>query len=141
MIKITLIRNIKGKDLIKEYEQKYGSLEKLKKEYEKDGDMIMEIDIEDWEYFKDHPDENMNQKTILYNFEGLPSPDLNLLNLIKNKKPKSITELAKMMNKDAGNVTKQVNKLKEAGLIEIEEGNAKNIKIPVINYDKIEIAI
>jgi len=141
MIKITLIREIKGKDLIKEYQEKYGSLEKLKKEYEKIDDMIMELDIEDWEYFKDKPNEIMKQKKILYNFEGFTAPDLNIINLIKNEKPESITELARMMDKDSGNVAKQVNKLKEEGLIEIKEGNINNKKTPVFNYDKIEITI
>ena len=35
---------------------------KIKKKYEKNNDMIMELDIEDWEYFKDKPDEIMKQK-------------------------------------------------------------------------------
>jgi predicted transcriptional regulator len=46
----------------------------------------------------------------------------------KNEKPKSITELATMMNKDAGNITKQVNKLKEKRFVDLKEGNINNMK-------------
>ncbi|KZX17132.1 hypothetical protein MBCUT_03640 [Methanobrevibacter cuticularis] len=61
--------------------------------------------------------------------------------MIKNNKPKSISELATMLKKDPGNVAKQVNKLKEDGLIDLIEGKIHNMKTPVFNYDKIEIAI
>jgi len=142
MIKITLIRKISGTDYVKEMEKKYGNIEKLEKLCEKhENNPEIALELDDWEYFKDRPEETLEEKKILYNFEGLPSPDLNLIDLIKNEKPRSITELAKMMNKDSGNVTKQVNKLKKVGLIEIEEGSANNIKTPVFNYDKIEIVI
>jgi predicted transcriptional regulator len=141
MIKITLIREIKGKDLIKEYEKKYGTIEKLEKLCKKhDDNPLIALDLDDWEYFKDKPDEIMKQKKILYNFEGFTPPDLNIINLIKNEKPESITELARMMDKDSGNVAKQVNKLKKEGIIEIKEGNINNKKTTVFNYDKIEIA-
>jgi MarR family protein len=143
MIKITLKREIKGKDFVKEMEKKYGSIEKLEELCKKhDDDPLIALDLDDWEYFKDHPDEVMEDKKIIYDLDdGLPAPDLTLLTIIKNKKPKSISDLAKMINKDSANVTKQVNKLKEKGLIGLEEGSINNVKIPVFNYDKIEIAI
>ena len=142
MIKITLIRKISGTDYVKEMEKKYGNIEKLEKLCEKhENNPEIALELDDWEYFKDHLDETMKQKKILYNFEGFTAPDLNIINLIKNEKPESITELARMMDKDSGNVAKQVNKLKEEGLIEIKEGNINNKKTPVFNYDKIEITI
>ena len=143
MIKIKLTRTIKGKDLTKEFEEKYNSIKELEKILNKgQGDMKLESDLEDWEYFLENPDEEYTQEVIIYDEKpSFSIIDLEILNLVKNEKPKSISELAIMMNKDNGNITKQVNKLKEKGLIGIEEGKNHNIKTPVFNYDKIEIAI
>lgn len=143
MIKIKLVREIKGKDLVKEFEKTYGKIENLKKIFDKEkGNMKLEMDLEDWEYFLKNPEEIYNQEIILYDESpSFTTTDLQILNLIKNKNPNSISELAGMMNKDNGNITKQVNKLKEKGLIELKEGKVNNIKIPVFNYDKIEIDI
>jgi len=143
MIKIKLTRTIKGKDLTKEFEEKYNSIKELEKILNKgQGDMKLESDLEDWEYFLENPDEEYTQEMIIYDEKpSFSIIDLEILNLVKNEKPKSISELAIMMNKDNGNITKQVNKLKEKGLIGLEEGKTHNIKTPVFNYDKIEIAI
>ena len=104
--------------------------------------MKIESDLEDWEYFLEHPDEEYTQELIIYDEKpSFSSTDLEILNLVKNEKPQSINELAIMMDKDRGNITKQVNKLKEKGLLILEEGNINNMKTPVFNYDKIEIAI
>ena len=74
MIKIRLMRKIKGKYLIKEYEQKYGSLKKAKEQFEKTPGMLLELDLEEWEYFQDHPEEELEQGQIIYalkDFQGL----------------------------------------------------------------------
>ena len=141
MIKITLIREIIGKDLIKEYEKKYKTLENLKKIVEETGNMKLELDYDEWIYFKDHPDETLKQTHIMYDYKGLSQTDLELLDTIKNKKPKSLTEIAKILNKDISSIHRNINKLKEDGFIELKEGNVNNMKTPVFNYDKIEIAI
>jgi predicted transcriptional regulator len=59
---------------------------------------------------------------------------------IKNNKPKSVSELAKLVNKKTSTISNKVNLLEKEGLIELKEGS-KNRKIPTVNYDKIEIAI
>lgn len=143
MIKIKLTRTIKGKDLTEEFEEKYDSIKELKEILTSEkGDMKLESDLEDWEYFLEHPDEKYTQEMIIYDEKpSFSTIDLEILNLVKNEKPKSISELAVMMDKDNGNITKQVNKLKEKGLIGLEEGKTHNMKTPVFNYDKIEIAI
>jgi len=66
----------------------------------------MELDLEDWEYFQKHPEEEMEQRVLLYNdpsFHDRPK----ILDFIKNEKPESISELAKLMNKDVGNIAKK----------------------------------
>jgi len=73
MIKIKLIRKISGKKLIQEFEEKYGSIDNLKKIFkEGKGDMKMELDLEDWEYFQKHPEEEMEQRVLLYNDPSFP---------------------------------------------------------------------
>lgn len=47
MIQIKLIREIKGKDLIKEYEEKYNTPESLKKLVEEIKDIKLELDMMD----------------------------------------------------------------------------------------------
>lgn len=143
MIKIKLMRTISGKDLVYEFEKKYKTLENLKKIFKEDNEnMELEMYIEDWEYFLDHPDEITEQEKILYNEKPHFSEiDLELLSYIKNYEVKSITDLARHFNKDVSTIQKSVKKLKERGIIELEEGKANNMKTPVFNYDKIEIAI
>ncbi|MDR0912013.1 MAG: winged helix-turn-helix transcriptional regulator [Methanobrevibacter sp.] len=142
MIKIKLTRTIKGKNLTKEFKKEYGSIEKLEEIIIQRGNIKLESDMEDWEYFLEHPEEEYTQEVMIYDKKpSFSITDLEILNLLKNEKPESITELAKMMNKDSGNIAKQVNKLKEKGFITIEEKKINNIKTPIFNYDKIEIAI
>jgi predicted transcriptional regulator len=142
MIKIELMREIKRKDLIIEYGQKYGSMQKLQKMIEKDPyNVILEVDLDEWEYSKTHGEEILKQTRIIYTTQGLPAGDLEILDKIKNEAPESITELANMMNKDVSHIQRKVNRLKKEGFVELAEGNINNVKTPYFNYDKIEIAI
>jgi len=61
--------------------------------------------------------------------------------MIKNENPESLTELAKLMNRDISTIQRKVNKLNQEGLVELSEGNINNMKKPLFNFDKIEIAI
>lgn len=65
-----------------------------------------------------------------------------ILKAIKKYKPESIYELAKLLNRDAKNVTDDVHYLSELGLIEIQktkEGRQKTK--PVVGYEKIMVEI
>lgn len=66
---------------------------------------------------------------------------LELLKTIKDKKPSSVYELSKILNRDLKNVLQDLTYLKELGLVEITE--TKDKKIPLVTYDKIafEVAI
>lgn len=141
MIKITLKREITGKEYVKEMKNKYGTIEKLTKICEThDDNPVIALELDDWEYFQNHPNEMMEEKRILYN-PKFSANDLEILDIVKNKKPESITELAKIINKDVSNVQRKINKLEDEGLLELTTGNINNMKTPVFNYDKIEIAI
>lgn len=79
------------------------------------------------------------------NFEvfrkALTPKRLELLHIIKIKKPSSINELARLAKRDIKNVVNDVQYLVKIGLIE-KKGTEKKTR-PVINYDKIafEIAV
>ncbi len=66
---------------------------------------------------------------------------LELLKTIKDKKPSSVYELARMVNRDLKNVLQDVGYLQEIGMIDIAE--TKDKKVPTVNYDvlSLEVAI
>lgn len=66
---------------------------------------------------------------------------LELLKIIKDKKPSSVYELSKMVKRDLKNVLQDLTYLKELGLVEIKE--TKDKKIPLVDYTRIafEVAI
>jgi len=142
MIMINLVRQIKAKEMIKEFEDNYKSIESLERAFNRDPDNVkLQMDLEDWKYFIKNPDETIKDGKILMTNEiNIGKLELEIINFVKNMKPKSINELSKMLKKDNSTVQRKINQLEKDGLISIESGN-KNSKIPVVNYDKIEIAI
>lgn len=67
---------------------------------------------------------------------------LRILKAIKKYSPHSIYELAKILKRDAKNVSDDVHYLAELGLVEIEKikGGRSRTK-PVVDYDKILVEI
>ncbi|MBI5026339.1 MAG: HTH domain-containing protein [Nitrospirae bacterium] len=91
--------------------------------------------------------EHVQKKTAIY-FSNLKEMRkvlterrLELLKAIKDKKPVSVYELAKMVGRDIKNVLQDIAYLQELGLVEITE--TKDKKVPRVDYDKIafEVAI
>ena len=64
---------------------------------------------------------------------------LELLHIIKTKRPSSINELARLAKRDLKNVADDVKYLEKIGLI--EKKVTKRKIAPVINYDKIALEI
>ncbi len=66
-----------------------------------------------------------------------------ILKVIKGKRPQSIYELAKLLNRNLKNVADDVHYLAELGLIELEKGksNGREKTMPLVNYDKILLEI
>lgn len=60
---------------------------------------------------------------------------LELLHIIKTKKPVSINELARMAKRDLKNVSDDVTYLEQVGLIEKKETGKRTA--PVVTYDKL----
>ena len=142
MIKITLIKELTGKELIEKFKEKYRSIESLERAFERDSENVkLYMDLGDWEYFIDNPDEKIKETEIIYTDKSkIDTIELELLGVIKTEHPSSVSELAKIANKDLSSVQKKVKTLNENGFIDLKEG-VKNSKIPIVNYDKIEIAI
>ena len=142
MIKIKLIKEISTKQFFLEMEKTYGSIDRLKRTYKRNpSNMKLFTDLDEWKYFLKHPHKKVTQTKIHYtNDLNIGKIELELLNFIKNKNPRSISELSSFVNKDVSSVQRKVNKLEKEGLISFEKG-LKNRKKPVFNYDKIEIAI
>lgn len=62
-----------------------------------------------------------------------------LLALLRNKKPGSLAELAKLSGRAAPNVTRTIGKLVEAGLVEVRVVKRRKVAVPVVKRLKIEI--
>jgi DNA-binding transcriptional MerR regulator len=141
MIKITLTKDMLGKDLIKEFENTYGSIKDLKEIFEKDPEnMKLYTDLDEWEYFLKHPEENIQKKHVKFTEDvNLSKLDLKLLSMIKSEDPESINDLADKLRKDKKNIKNKMNHLAKEGLVYFEK--RLNDEKPVLIYDKIEIAI
>jgi predicted transcriptional regulator len=66
--------------------------------------------------------------------------NIDMLTSIQLFKPNSIYELASIMQKDVGNVNRLITFFEEIGAIRIEEKvvGSRNVKTPLVDYDKIE---
>ncbi|TVQ81056.1 MAG: hypothetical protein EA369_00685 [Bradymonadales bacterium] len=72
----------------------------------------------------------------------LSPPRLQILGAIPALKPKSIAELARLMEKDFKNVYSDVKFLADLGLIELKDmGTNRKQMIPIAKYDGIEVLL
>ncbi|MBL7148181.1 MAG: hypothetical protein ISS82_05125 [Nanoarchaeota archaeon] len=99
--------------------------------------------------FRDLDKGILPKKRVSYSFEKLEDyrrtltpKRLELLSVIRHKKPKSIYQLSNMVNRDFKNVSEDIIILKEVGLIEIKEKDTpRKVIIPSVNFDKLRISI
>ena len=86
-------------------------------------------------------------KIVLSKYEDLTKiltkERIRMLRIIHSEKPKSISELAKLLNRDRRNVLADLNYLEGFGLVEIEETEKEKIytKIPVVNFDELLVRL
>lgn len=66
---------------------------------------------------------------------------IRLLHIIREKKPESISELARMLDRKESNVHNDITFLEGIGLLEIKKGKDCVKKIPVVDYDALHITI
>jgi predicted transcriptional regulator len=140
---ISLIKEQKGHEYVKEMEKTYKSIENAEKILERTQprNMVIYVQIQDWKYYKDHPDETIKiSNSLVTNQLTIGEVEIQMLNTIKHSKPKSIRELAKLIKKDISTVQPKVKNLETEGLLYFEDG-VKNSKVPCLNYDEISISI
>jgi predicted transcriptional regulator len=140
---LKLVKEMTGEEFIQLLEKEYRSLDNLKRLIERDPEnALYQLDLDDWKYHLEHPDEIVKQSQTLFVKDlKIELSDLELLDVIRKEHPNSIRALAKAINKDYKTVQPKIHKLAEGGLVKFEEGPKKNMKKPVVNYNKIEIEV
>ncbi len=66
---------------------------------------------------------------------------IRLLHAIRQNKPESISELARMLDRKESNVHNDITFLEGIGLLEIKKGKNHVKKIPVVDYDALHITV
>ena len=67
---------------------------------------------------------------------------LELLSVVRHKKPNSIYELSKILNRDMKSVNTDLKVLEENDFVELKKVNDRRQRvIPVVDFDKIEIRV
>ncbi|MDZ4172145.1 MAG: hypothetical protein U1C19_08250 [Methanobacteriaceae archaeon] len=81
-MKVTLIREISGAELIHGFEKTYGSINKLEKLHQRNPEnMKIYMDLDDWKYYQEHPQEIIeDSKTIITEKLTLGKLEMELLN-------------------------------------------------------------
>jgi len=70
----------------------------------------------------------------------LSEKNINLLAAIRLHQPASVSELARQMQEDQGNLTKRLKMLASFGLVELKEGErsrGRTALIPIVTFDRI----
>ncbi len=66
---------------------------------------------------------------------------LRLLSSIREKRPESISELARILKRKESNVHNDLTFLEGVGLLELKEGKNHVKKVPVVDYDALHITV
>jgi predicted transcriptional regulator len=66
---------------------------------------------------------------------------MRLLQIIREKKPESISELARMLKRKESNVHNDLTFLEGIGLLELKTGKNHVKKVPVVDYDVLHITV
>lgn len=66
---------------------------------------------------------------------------IRLLHIIREKKPESISELARLLDRKESNVHNDLTFLEGIGLLEIKKGRNHVKKVPVVDYDALHITV
>lgn len=117
-------------------EAKYGSLEQLEKAFQKTQISILHVDLENWKYLQENPEKTITLgETIFTDDLNIGEIDIELLNMIKEKKPKSIRDLSKIIEKDISSIQPKIKKMEKEGLIKLKQGG-KTVKYQLLIMTK-----
>ena len=76
---ITLVKKQNGQEFIREMEETYKSISELEKLFKRTNNMKMYVDLENWKYYKQNPDE------MIETTESLVTSKLSLSDICENK--------------------------------------------------------
>ena len=144
---IETVRKVTQAEYLRELEQKYGPIEKLRKAAKKD--FFKEGMLEQWEHMLAHPERNEQSIT---QTRALIFPDvqafLALLNrqrleilghLKDHPEVESLNRLAKDLDRDYRNVHSDIQKLASAGMVRLEE--RANRIVPHLAIEKFSVTV
>ena len=140
-MRIKFVRKVKAEELVREFEKKYGSLERLERYLrEHPDDYVALMDYEDWKHFLQHPDVEVEEgEVVVTDISFLTPQKLQILEAIKKYRPRSIRELAEKVRRDVKNVYLDVKELEKVGLVELHNsGRAKRVEL---KYNEVVIVI
>ncbi len=66
---------------------------------------------------------------------------IRIISMIRERRPGSIYELAKMLGRNRSSVMRDLKHLSSFGLVEFDTSGKRNRKRPVVNYSEINIVI
>ena len=136
---ISLVKRQKGENFIQNLENQYKTIENLEKIVNKTNNMKLLVDLDNWKYYTDNPDETIEEEFIFISDDlSFNEVDFNIISTIKTEHPSSVRELSAKLNKNISTIQPHVKKLERQGLIEFEKGT-KNNNIPICDFDAIKI--
>ena len=98
---ISLIKRQKGENFIQNLENQYKSMENLEKIVNKTNNMKLLVDLDNWKYYMNNPDETIEEEFIFVSDNlSLNEIDFSIISTIKSEHPKSIRELSAKLNKN-----------------------------------------
>ncbi len=141
-MKLKLVRQLKGSEVIRNLNVKYGSVDNLKELIKKDPEnFLYQHDLENWLLYQKHPHRVIEEReTIFLNYSEIRRSDLKLLEIIKKQNPSSISKLSAILNQDLEEVQPQVQRLAMDGLLKLVPGPQDDER-PVVNFVKIEFEL
>lgn len=136
---ISLVKRMKGREFIDKMEIQFHSMENLEKIVDKTNNMKLLVDLDNWKYYNDNPNEIIEEEFVFISDDlSFNEIDYEIISTIKSYHPKSIRDLSKRMGKNVSTIQPHVKKLEKQGILEFNRG-IKNNNIPVCNFDAIKI--
>lgn len=135
---ISLVKRMKGSQFTDNLEIQYHSIKNLEKIVEKTNNMKLLVDLDNWKYYKDNPDETIEEEFVFVSDDlSFNEIDYAIISTIKSSHPKSIRALSNQMGKNVSTIQPHIKKLEKQGIIEFKKGTRNNI--PLCNFDAIKI--
>lgn len=109
---ISLVKRMKGKEFIDKMETQFHSIENLEKIVDKTNNMKLLVDLDNWKYYNDNPDENIEEEFVFISDDlSFNEIDYEIISTIKSYHPNSIRALSNKMGKNISTIQPHIKKL------------------------------